>query len=325
MDLTIQQLRMLQEVAVAGTIAAAAANLGYSPSAVSQQLGGLERAAGVAVLERVGRNVQLTDAGRELVVHARLVLAQIEEASASLERLSTEVSGTVLVGVMESVVMAFLPPFLRVLRERHPALQVRTREYETLDDLDWVRSGALDAGFIVDYPSSKARHEGLERLLVCNDWFKVVVPEGHRLTGPTVSLAELSGEPMIGDAGRSSCGQWAMQACRAAGFEPDFVHQLDDFPATLALVASGAGVAVVPSLGLSGMPAGVRVLELEEPMCRLLEFAYRTSSRDRPAIQALVSAVTAVAEELGLDRGVGSGKERGYGYQSTSSRGGAAR
>ena len=98
MDLTIQQLRMLQEVATTGTIALAASNLGYTASAVSQQLAGLERAVGVPVLERVGRNVRLTDAGRELVVHARLVLGQVEEASAAIERLSTDVAGTVVVG-----------------------------------------------------------------------------------------------------------------------------------------------------------------------------------------------------------------------------------
>lgn len=106
MDLNIQQLRMLQEVATTGTIELAASNLGYTASAVSQQLAGLERAVAVPVLEREGRNVCLTDAGRELVGHARLVLAQVEEASAAIERLSTDVAGTVAVGVMESVAVS---------------------------------------------------------------------------------------------------------------------------------------------------------------------------------------------------------------------------
>ncbi len=304
MDLTIQQLRMLQEVATTGTIAMAASNLGYTASAVSQQLAGLERAVAVPVLERVGRNVRLTDAGRELVVHARLVLAQVEEASAAIERLSTDVAGTVVVGVMESVAMSMLPSWLRHLRARFPRLSVRTREYESAEEYDWLRSGQIDAGFVVEYPGGQSNYEGLERELVCNDWFRVVVPEGHRLTGPTVGLGQLVGEPMIGDAGRSSCGRWALQACREAGFEPEFVHQLDDFPSTLALVASGAGVAVVPSLGLAGMPPGVRVLELEQPICRHLTFAYRTSSKDRPVIQALASVAGEVADEWGLDRGL---------------------
>ena len=134
MDLTIQQLRMLQEVATTGTIALAASNLGYTASAVSQQLAGLERAVGVPVLERVGRNVRLTDAGRELVVHARLVLGQVEEASAAIERLSTDVAGTVVVGVMESVAMSMLPSWLRHLRTRFPRLSVRTREYESAEE-----------------------------------------------------------------------------------------------------------------------------------------------------------------------------------------------
>ncbi len=87
-DLTIQQLRMLREVSELGTIAAAADALGYTPSAVSQQLASIGKSTGVGVLERVGRNVQLTDAGRELVVHADIVLAELERAQASLERVT---------------------------------------------------------------------------------------------------------------------------------------------------------------------------------------------------------------------------------------------
>jgi len=103
MDLTIQQLRMLREVAEQGTIGAAAAQLGYTASAVSQQLAGVERVTGVPVLERVGRNVFLTDAGRELVSHAALVLAQLEEAKASVERVTQRAAGTLRVGMIESV------------------------------------------------------------------------------------------------------------------------------------------------------------------------------------------------------------------------------
>ena len=147
MDLTIQQLRMLREVSVAGTIGAAAKSLGYTASAVSQQLGGLERAAGVAVLEKVGRNVQLTDAGRELVIHADAVLARIEEASAALERVSTEASGVLRVGVMESISMSMLPRILALLAEQYPKIQIRTRESDPADPYEHVRAGSLDAAF----------------------------------------------------------------------------------------------------------------------------------------------------------------------------------
>ncbi|HEY5886813.1 MAG TPA: LysR family transcriptional regulator, partial [Acidimicrobiales bacterium] len=91
--MSLQQLRMLREVANRNTIAAAADSLGYTSSAVSQQLSGLEKATGVAVLERVGRNVRLTDAGRELVRHADDLLAGMEAAQVAIERLSGEVRG----------------------------------------------------------------------------------------------------------------------------------------------------------------------------------------------------------------------------------------
>ena len=120
MDLSVQQLRMLREVESQGTIAAAAIQLGYTSSAVSQQLAAIERITGVAVLEKVGRNVFLTDAGRELVAHATVILDQLEEAKAAVERVSSHPSGTLKVGMIESVANTILPPLLVRLAESHP-------------------------------------------------------------------------------------------------------------------------------------------------------------------------------------------------------------
>ncbi|MEE9417329.1 MAG: LysR family transcriptional regulator, partial [Acidimicrobiales bacterium] len=86
MDLSIKQLRMLREVSRQGTIASAADQLGYTPSAVSQQLSAAEKTSGIAMLERVGRNVLLTDAGHELVSHADVILERLAEAQAAIER-----------------------------------------------------------------------------------------------------------------------------------------------------------------------------------------------------------------------------------------------
>ena len=142
MDLSIQQLRMLREVAELGTIAAAADGLGYTPSAVSQQLGSIEKSTGVAVLERVGRNVQLTDAGRELIVHADIVLAELERAQASLERVKGRAEGTVRLGLSESMASRFLPPLLSEAASQHPDLEIRTEEFPSESSgVEAVRSG----------------------------------------------------------------------------------------------------------------------------------------------------------------------------------------
>ena len=302
MDLNVQQLRMLAEVSHRGTIASAATSLGYTPSAVSQQLGSLERTTGVAVLERVGRTVQLTDAGRELVHHAEVVLAQLEEAQAALERIQSDVTGDIRVGILESVAGTLLPIVLPRLREQHPDLTVRTFQSEAALELEAVRSGEIDAVFLIDYPRSPTDVGAtLTRTPICQDWFRVIVPTDW--DGPDqVSLADLQDEPIIASPPELSCGRCITLSFVEAGVTPDIVHQIDDYPTVLNLVAAGAGLGLVPELGVLNLPPGVRVIELAEPFARSVDLVCRTSSENRPAIRAFVEAVEFAADELKLDR-----------------------
>lgn len=304
MDVSIQQLRMLREVANLGTIAAASEALGYTPSAVSQQLAAIERTTGVPVLERVGRNVQLTDAGRELVNHADIVLSELERARASLERVGRRVAGVVRVGLSESMASRFLPPMLRIAAERFPDLQIRTEEFGTeLTGIEAVRSGQLDATYVMT--SSHAPHlDGIVVEQLFRDWFRIVVPENTRWDdlADEVDLGQLAGAPFVLSPFRQWCGRLVHTACQTAGFTPDVVHQIDDYPATLQLVAEGAGVSLVPELALARQPPGLRVLSPAQPFCRQVELAFRESSSSRPVVKALVDLSVEVAGELGLDR-----------------------
>ena len=301
-DVSIQQLRMLREVQLQGTIAAAADHLGYTSSAVSQQLSAIERITGVAVLERVGRNVFLTDAGRELVFHATTILDQLEEARAAVERVAETVAGTLRIGVIESVANSILPPLLANLADDYPDLDVRTRQTDQ-DAAQKVRSGEIDLAFTVDLPAALTNNDDrIDRLLVCRDWFKVVLPADDVVETSVVDLADLATRRLIASPPELSCGRRLVEACRCAGFEPDYAHQLEDYPTILRLVASGAGIGLVPDLGLRRVPDGIRVAELKEPVSRQIELVWRRSSTNRPAIQAVADAVVAVADDLGLDR-----------------------
>lgn len=300
MDLTVQQLRMLREVSSRGTIAAAAEGLGYTPSAVSQQLSSIEKITGVAVLERVGRNVQLTDAGRELVAHADVVLAELERAQAALERVRSHAAGVIRIGLSESMASRILPPLLALCRTDHPELQIRTEEMSSeRSGIEAVRSGELDACFTVNSAHAPVR-DGVVFFGICKDWFRAVVPADAPFSDP-VRLLDLADEPFIAAPMRDSCGQLVRRHCGDAGFEPDVVHEIDDYPATLNVVAAGAGVALVPDLGLARRPEGIRVLDPVKPFYRLVELAYRESSGDRPAIRAILAMLTQVASDLGLD------------------------
>jgi DNA-binding transcriptional LysR family regulator len=114
----------------------------------------------------------------------------------------------------------------------------------------------------------------------------------------TVSLADFADRRFIASSPTSSCGSSVVVACRTAGFEPDIAHQIDDFPTMMRLVAAGAGVALVPDLGLLGLPAGVRVLDIDRPFSRTIQIAFRTASAARPAVAAVHDALVAVVDRL---------------------------
>ena len=302
MDVTLHQLRLLTQVRTHGTISAAAGAMRCTPSAASQQLSAIEAAVGAAVVRRVGRGIQLTDAGHTLVRHADVVLRQIEAARADMELLQEEVAGTMHISVLESLTARVLPRLLTLLRERHPALSVRTYQVENAG-LQRVLSGELDGAFVVDYPDSPIRRdEAIVRHLVCRDWFKIVVPFDDELEGPVADLKALDGRPLISSPTHLSCGRCITVACRTAGFEPDVVHQIEDYPGVLNLVAARAGVALVPDLGLLKVPDGVRQVSLSRPFCRHVEFVHRKSSAHRPSMLAFLEVLDDVADEAGLDR-----------------------
>ena len=306
MDVTIQQLRMLREVSSRGTISAAAAHLGYTPSAVSQQLASAERGAGVALLERSGRNVLLTDAGRELVRHADLVLHQLDEAAASLERVASEVAGPLNIGFVESLKASMLRPLLEMLRTRHPELIVRATEIDGRAPLALVRSGELDVTFAIEDPLVPAPVEDdLERILVCRDWFRAVLPAEEFASGKppaVIDVRTLASRPFAAPPAVDSCGRAMLALCRNAGFEPDRRHTVSDYPTTLCLVGAGGVVALVPDLGLQDIPDDVVVVDLESPGHRRVVMVHRSSGSERPAIRAFAAAVEEVADSLDLDR-----------------------
>jgi DNA-binding transcriptional LysR family regulator len=301
MDMSLQQLRMLREVANRGTIAAAAESLGYTASAVSQRLGGLEKSTGVAVLERVGRNVRLTDAGRELVRHADQLLRGMEAAQVAMERVGGDVRGTLDLTVYESVAATMLAPLLGLLSSRYPDLQLRTRQYDPDAALDALAAGDIDLAFAIDYRHAPAApRDDIIRYSIAEDHFHLAVPAADPLEGPVVALADLADRKFIASPPAMSCGRCIVTACRDAGFEPDIVHQLDDYPTSLHLIAAGQGISLVPDLGLVHVPRGVRILDLDPPVSRTIQLAYRSASAERPAVMAVRDALLQVARGLEL-------------------------
>src|ERR1700734_3753666 len=148
--LDLHRLRLLHEFAARGSIAGVAAVLGYTPSAVSQQLAALEREAGTALLDRSARRAELTDAGRRLAAHAERILSMVEEAESDLSAQAAEPSGRVVVTAFPSAAVAFAPALARSLRAP-PKLSLLLREADPAEGLQLVRSGEVEAAIVDDW------------------------------------------------------------------------------------------------------------------------------------------------------------------------------
>src|SRR5688572_30334075 len=243
MDLDVRRLRVLREVALRGTIASAADSLGFTPSAISQQLSALERESGSVLLERTGRSVRLTDAGQLLVDRTEPVLVALEEAMAALEESRTTIAGDLRVAASGSLARAFVVPSLAEVAYKYPQLNITL--LDTSDDsLRELRLGQLDIVVTHEYDHEREPHEPeLVRVDLFAEDMLVAAPAGL-FDGP-VALADLKDEIWAADPATNSCGRAVRSACRAAGFEPDVRYNNSEYSVLLAAVLHGGAVALM--------------------------------------------------------------------------------
>ena len=293
--LDVRRLRLLSELARRGTIAEVAAVRGYSPSAVSQALAQLERETGVALLERDGRRVRLTEAAQRLVKRTDRVLAELDVAEAELAAEQDVVRGSLALGAFPSVAAAVASRAVALLRRRHPQLRCAIREHEPEDGIPLLRSGDLDLLISESYDDVPAAPAGgLEQHALHTEPLLLVLPEDHPAREP-VALAELRDAAWIGGVGGTQFAEVLPRACRAAGFEPDIVHRADDGELHRALVAAGLGIGLLPELACAAHP-GVRYARLAStPPRRHVAVLTRRSTTARPAMQAALAALADVA------------------------------
>jgi DNA-binding transcriptional LysR family regulator len=296
MDWTSSQLRSLVELTRRGTITAVAQALGYTPGGVSQQIAALEKATGMELLRRVGRRVELTDAGMTLARHAERILSTEAEAVEALERSRGEVSGTLLVGLFATAAAEILPPALERVGEDHPRLAVRSRDMDVDEVYDAVASGAVDLALGLDYPDVPIRRDPALRVtLLYRERFSLAVPTGWLDGREEVSLVDTRNLGWILPLADSYYGRAVRTACRRAGIEPDVRHEVTDTAATLALVEAGIGVSTVTDLMLRLRASRFDVVRLRETVERHIVVVFRSSAERRPTVAALVDVLRAVA------------------------------
>lgn len=288
--LDLQRLRALHAVSVHGTVGAAASALGYTSSAVSQQIAKLERETRTVLLEREGRGVRLTDEAHQLVRAARELIAIVERAETELEERRGVPSGRLTVAAFASAARGLMPPVLADLARRHPALDTRLTEVDPHLSVDLVAKGAVDLVVAHDWDIAPLpAPANVEQTVIGNDLCDLLVPQGHRFAGRTgVRREELAGERWICQPPGRVCHEWLVRTLRAAGHEPAIVHTADENPTLVALVRGRSRHRADP-------PAGARS-------------AARRGRRGAARPDARTAAVRAVAHGRGApsgDRGDG--------------------
>jgi DNA-binding transcriptional LysR family regulator len=283
--LDLRRLRLLRELRIRGTIAAVAEALSFSPSSISQQLAQLELEAGVPLLVKAGRRVQLTPQAEVLVEHTAALLERVELMESELTASLTEVRGTVRLAVFQSAVLGILPRALSALRQGHPALRVEVTQREPEHALFevWARDFDLVVG--EQYPGHSApRQPDLDREPLLTDELRL---------GGARTLTDAAELPWVMEPRGTASRHFAEQLCRSAGFEPDVRFETADLQAHIRLVESGNACAILPDLVWGGEAPSVPLVPLPGSPHRVVFTSARRSSSDRPALTAVRSALAA--------------------------------
>jgi DNA-binding transcriptional LysR family regulator len=305
--LELRRLRLLRELKERGTIAAVADALQFTPSAVSQQLALLEREAGVALLERAGRGVRLTDAALGLVEHAEALLERAALAEADLAAAAGTVAGRARIAGFESVSLRLALPAMQSLARTAPQLRCELLELEPEEALPALALGDLDLVLGDEWQHHPVLvPAGVERHDLLRDPVRLVLPARHAVTRrhrADVPLADLAAEAWTTGPAGLGWDEMTRRACRElAGFVPDVRHRTNDATISVALVAHGLAVTMLPDLALPRRHPGVVLRGIAEgPVTRAIFAATRTTDAARPSTQALLAAVREAVAALNDD------------------------
>jgi DNA-binding transcriptional LysR family regulator len=302
--LDLRRLRLLRELNARGTIAAVADALQFTPSAVSQQLALLERETGVRLLERAGRGVRLTDPALVLVEHADALLERAAQAEADLAAAAGTVAGRGRIAGFQSVMLRLAVPAMERLARDAPRLRCELVEAEPEQSLPALALGDVDLVLADEWQHQPRRlPPTVQRHDLLSDPVYVVLPARHpsaRRHRDAVPLAELAGEAWATGHAEMGWEEMTQRTCpELGGFDPDIRHRANDANVSLALVASGLAVTLLPDLPLRERGAGVALRPIAEaPVTRAIFAVTRAADATRPSIRALVEAIGDAAQAL---------------------------
>jgi DNA-binding transcriptional LysR family regulator len=302
LGIELRHFAALEAIAGEGSFRRAAERLGYTQSAVSQQIAALERIVGERLIDRPGgsRPIALTEAGMMLLTHARAIMARLHAAQADLSDFAAGSRGALRVGTYQSVGRRILPSLLREFSAQWPQVEIRLTESASDDELlPLVERGELDLTFAI-YPLAEGPYDSRELLV---DPYVLIVPAGAPLARGSrpARLGDIARQPLISYRQCRST-RLSEEYLASRGVSPNVVFRSDDNGTVQAMVAAGMGMALVPRLVVDPDDPGVTVLQLGEQMPpRRVALVWHRDRYRSPAARAFVECAAAICREINGD------------------------
>jgi DNA-binding transcriptional LysR family regulator len=296
--LDVKRMKVLREVAAESSFSAAAQKLGYTQSAVSQQIAALERETGTILIERNPRGIRLTDAGEALVRHAEGILARLADAEAELEAIAGLKGGRLRLGSFPTAGATLMPKAIAAFSHEHPGVELSLAEADPMESVPRLKAGELDL-VLVDDTSGVLGDTDVDFEHVLDDPLHIALPKGHPMVDrERLRFEDLIDDPWIQPTQACACSRHAEEACAKAGFSPRVAYESDDFGVVQGLVAAGVGVALIPELALVGERSDIVVRAIgKKPLSRKIYAATLANGYRSPALAEMLDILKQTARE----------------------------
>ncbi len=278
----VHRLRVLRAVVADGSIQGAAASLGYTPSAISQHLTALQKETGLRLLQRSGRGIEPTEAGRAVAAEAARIFERLADLESLVADLRAGRVGALSVSYFASAGAVWIPPVVATIAREFPRLRLDLRLIELLG----ADSGPPDVEIAVDGAESGGI-AGYQVHPLLTEPYLAVVPVTSALgRRAQVDLAELRDQAWVdNDVARGPCRQGVLDACSTVGFSPAFHIETQDYPTAIRFVAEGMGITVIPRLGLGTLPDSTVAVPIVNPTPRRsISVRVRDTAANHPAV-----------------------------------------
>jgi molybdate transport repressor ModE-like protein len=285
--LDVTRLRVLDAVARHGSVTAAARELAYSQPSVSHHLSRLEAETGAQLLQRAGRGIRLTQAGRLLADRAAEIIGRVDAADAELSAHVGLTAGRVRLAGFASAIGSLVPRAAITLARDHPGLEIGSTDTHPPEALEMLRTGKVEVAIIFRHDESEEEPSGIRLRHLLDD--PMYLLSDRRTRG----MASLSEATWI--AGCERCRSHLLALCDSAGFQPRIGYESDDMVLIQALVAAGLCVATLPGLALRAYHADGVVARKLPGLPRRVYAATYGDPPDPPAVAALLAALAEAA------------------------------